>query len=132
VDCILGTFTDIYKILSDVNARVKDRKAASDLREIQRMLLSFQAEQAALQEEKLKLMTENADLKSRIICAARPNSETAATDQRILQRGYKGASTMHSLEFGEREMFFAFNEPILTPIPLGPVGLQPTAGNILR
>jgi predicted nuclease with TOPRIM domain len=59
----MGTITDLTSLVTQLVDRIEDRKAAADLREIQRMIATLQSEQAKLHEDNIELRTENADLK---------------------------------------------------------------------
>ena len=59
----MSALTDLVTLVSRLTDSVKDRKAATELREIQRMIASLQTEQASSHESRIALMTENAELK---------------------------------------------------------------------
>jgi predicted nuclease with TOPRIM domain len=61
----MGTITDLTSLVTQLVDRIEDRKAAADLREVQRMIAVLQSEQAKLHEDNIELRTENADLKQR-------------------------------------------------------------------
>jgi hypothetical protein len=63
VAIIMGTIKDAVDLVIALADRVKDRKLAGEIREVQRMLGSLQSEQAQLHESRMALMTQCSDLK---------------------------------------------------------------------
>src|SRR5436309_171455 len=63
----MGAVSDLTNLVAKLIESVKDRKAAGELREVQRMIAGFQSEQAALHEQRLELLTENANLKQKVL-----------------------------------------------------------------
>ena len=61
----MGTITDLTSLVTNLVDRIKDRKAAGDLREIQRMIVLLQSEQAKIHEDNIELRTQNAELKQK-------------------------------------------------------------------
>jgi len=62
----MGTIKDLVDLITKLSESVKDRKFAAELREIQRMIGTIQSEQAELREQRIRLMTENEELKKKI------------------------------------------------------------------
>ncbi|ODS30178.1 MAG: hypothetical protein SCARUB_04711 [Candidatus Scalindua rubra] len=60
----MGTIKDITDLLTKLIGNIKDRKFASELREIQTMVNTLQSENTVLQEKNSALMTENSNLKT--------------------------------------------------------------------
>jgi hypothetical protein len=63
----MGAIKDLVGLVTQLTDSVKDRKFASELRNIQSMIGSIQSEHAQMHEQRIKLMTENAELKQKII-----------------------------------------------------------------
>ena len=62
----MGTIKDLVDLVTQLSDSVKDRKFASELRQIQSMIGSIQSEHAAIHEQRIELMSENAELKQTI------------------------------------------------------------------
>lgn len=62
----MGAIKDLVDLVTQLSNSVKDRKFDAELREIQGMIGGIQSEQAALHEQRIALMTENAELKKQI------------------------------------------------------------------
>lgn len=62
----MGTLKDISDLTTQLINSIKDRKASAELRELQRMIGTFQSEQAVLHENRLSLQSENAELKKKV------------------------------------------------------------------
>ena len=59
----MGTISDLTMLVTKLVDRIKDRKAAADLREIQQMIAALQSEQAKLHENNIELRAENMNLR---------------------------------------------------------------------
>lgn len=73
----MGTIKDLTDLVTQYIESVDDRKFAAELREIQKMIILLQREQASLQEQNSKLQTENIQLQKQI-------DATAATEKAII------------------------------------------------
>ncbi len=62
----MGAIKDIVDLTTKLVDSVKDRKFAAELRELQRMIGGFQSEQAELHESRIALLSENAELKTKV------------------------------------------------------------------
>lgn len=62
----MGAIKDVVELMSQLANRVQDRKLAAELNNIQSLVLSIQAEQAALHESNTDLREERLTLKERI------------------------------------------------------------------
>lgn len=62
----MGTIVDLTNLVTKLVGSVQDRKFASELREVQRMISSLQSDQASLHEKNMLLSSENAELKQTI------------------------------------------------------------------
>ena len=71
----MGAIKDLVDLVTKLSDNVQDRKFAAELREIQRTIGNLQSEQAALHEQRIALMTENAELKQKV----------SMLEQRLLQ-----------------------------------------------
>jgi hypothetical protein len=73
----MGTIKDLTDLVTQYIESVDDRKFAGELREIQKMIILLQREQASLQEQNSKLQAENIQLQKQIDAAS-------ATDKKIV------------------------------------------------
>lgn len=62
----MGAIKDLVDLVTQLSSSVQDRKFAAELREIQGMIGNLQSEHAAIHEQRIALMTENAELKQTI------------------------------------------------------------------
>jgi septal ring factor EnvC (AmiA/AmiB activator) len=62
----MGAIKDLVDLVTQLSNSVEDRKFASELRQIQGMIGGIQSEHAAMHEQRIELMTENASLKQTI------------------------------------------------------------------
>jgi hypothetical protein len=62
----MGNIKDIIDLTTQLANSVKDRKIASDLNDIQQLILALQSEQADLHEKNIKLREDKLDLNDRI------------------------------------------------------------------
>ena len=76
-----GTVATLHGLVSKLVKSIKDRKTASELLEIQRMIGTFQTEHFRLQQESLQLQTHNSELQKKI----------AVLEARVAQREQHGA-----------------------------------------
>ncbi len=72
----MGAIKDLTELVTRLVDSVKDRKFAAELREVQRMIASLQSEQAEAHEQRIALMTENAQLKQKIAAFEQSTSQT--------------------------------------------------------
>ncbi len=63
----MGTVKGLVDLVTQLIGSVQDRKFAAELREIQGMIGAIQSEHAELHEQRIALMTENAELKNTIV-----------------------------------------------------------------
>jgi len=84
----MGVIKDITDLVTRLINSVQDRKFAAELLEIQRMIGSLQSEQADLHEQRIALMTENAQLKQKIV----------ALEQRVAQSQQRGTKPDDQLD----------------------------------
>lgn len=96
----MGAIKDLTDLVARLVESVQDRKFAAELREVQRMIGSIQSEQAAMHEQRMTLITENADLKQKI----------AALEQRLEQAQPRGSQTHEQLdEISEKMLLLVAN-----------------------
>ena len=62
----MGVIKDLVDLTNQLNSSVEDRKFAGELRQVQSMIGAIQAEHAEIHEQRINLMTENAELKQTI------------------------------------------------------------------
>ena len=62
----MGAIKDITDLVTQLSNSVKDRRFAGELLKIQSIIGTLQSEQAALHEQRIALITENAELKQKI------------------------------------------------------------------
>ncbi len=68
----MGTIKDLVDLTTSLVGRVKDRKLAAELREIQGMIGSLQSDQAELHDRNMQLMVDNAQLRKTIASLEAP------------------------------------------------------------
>jgi predicted nuclease with TOPRIM domain len=77
----MGEIKDLVDLVTQLYNNVKNRKFADELRKIQSMIGSIQSEHAIMHEQRINLMTENAELKKTIVTLedkiSSPNQEIA-------------------------------------------------------
>jgi len=76
----MGAVKDLVDLVTQLAGSVQDRKFAAELRGIQSMIGAIQSEHASLHEQRIVLMTENAELKQTI--ASLKNEVTALKAQK--------------------------------------------------
>ena len=57
----MGTIKDLVDLVNQLSSSEQDRKFAAELRQIQSMIGAIQSEHAAIHEQRIELMTQNAD-----------------------------------------------------------------------
>ena len=62
----MGTITDLIDLVNQLTSSVKDRKFAGELRQVQSMIGAIQSEHAEIHEQRINLLTKNAELKQNI------------------------------------------------------------------
>lgn len=85
----MGAIVDLVNLVTQLTNRVQDRKITAELMEIQKMIASIQTEQAGLHEQRIKLMTENSELKQTIeslnqeLLNAKTNNQQSQCNDRL-------------------------------------------------
>ena len=59
----MGAVKDLVDLITQLSNSIEDRKFAAELRDIQGMIGGIQSEHAAMHEQRIELMTNNAELK---------------------------------------------------------------------
>ena len=62
----MGTIKDLVDLVTQLSTSIKDRKIATELREVQNLALTLQSEQASLHETNMSLREEKQELKEKI------------------------------------------------------------------
>ena len=62
----MGTIKDIVDLTADLASRVKDRKIAEELNQIQTLIIQLQGEQAQLHEKNIELREEKVTLSEKV------------------------------------------------------------------
>jgi septal ring factor EnvC (AmiA/AmiB activator) len=97
----MGAIKDLVDLVTQLNNSVEDRKFASELREIQSMIGTIQSEHAAIHEQRIQLMTENAEHKQVI---ASLKEEVAALKQQKEQARHQQAGSEQSISKEEEQI----------------------------
>lgn len=97
----MGVIKDLVDLVTQLNNSVEDRKFAGELREIQSMIGTIQSEHAAMHEQRIQLMTENAELKQVI---ASLKEEVSALKQQKKQSTHQQAGFVESITKEEEQI----------------------------
>jgi septal ring factor EnvC (AmiA/AmiB activator) len=97
----MGAIKDLVDLVTQLNNSVEDRKFAGELREIQRMIGNIQSDHAAIHEQRIQLMIENAELKQVI---ASLKEEVAALKQQKEHSKHQHESSGQSISKEEEQI----------------------------
>lgn len=97
----MGAIKDLVDLVTQLNNSVEDRKFAGELREIQKMIGGIQSEHAAIHEQRIQLLTENAEHKQVI---ASLKEEIAALKQQKEQSKHQQATSQGSITKEEEQI----------------------------
>ena len=101
----MGAVKDLVDLVTQLSNSIEDRKFAAELREIQSMIGGIQSEHAAMHEQRIDLMTKNAELKQ-TIAALKENIVDLQQENISLKKIPQEQQTHKLSEEAERVLMF--------------------------
>ncbi len=95
----MGTIKDLVDLVTQLNSSVEDRKFAGELRQVQSMIGAIQSEHAEIHEQRIILMTENAELKQ-VIASLKEEIVALKGQKEAIQSGTQDTNTISEEEEG--------------------------------
>lgn len=125
----MGAIKDLVDLVTQLSNNIKNRKFAAELREIQGIISSIQSEHATMHEQRIDLMTKNAELKKTIVAL---KNKISSLNQEIANNNSSDAHAIDKLpkESEQMLMFIASNRGRITKdIIIRQTGLSTAKGD---